>query len=79
MFQQVPSSHVGALLTWVALFAATFVVMDFVWTHFVTTNPQQISLGDGVIVVGGGFPAGTVLGLVGMSYVIYLYWPRLAK
>ena len=34
--------------------------MDFVWTHFVVTDLQKLSLGDGVVVVGGGFVFGLV-------------------
>jgi hypothetical protein len=66
----------GALLVAVALFFGGFVVTDFVWTHFVVTDPQQISLGNGVMVVGGGFLVGTTLGLLGLISGLYGYWPR---
>jgi len=34
------------------------VATDFVWTHFVVSNPKDIGLGDGVMVVGVGFVVG---------------------
>ena len=55
----------GSLLTGAALFVSGFVAMDFVWTHFVVPNPKEIGLGDGVMVVGGGFVIGCTLGVSG--------------
>ncbi|HEY6182895.1 MAG TPA: hypothetical protein VIW67_11655 [Terriglobales bacterium] len=66
----------GSLLVGAILFVASFVAMDFVWTHFVVTNPKDIGLGDGVMVVGGGFLFGTTLGLLGLGCMLYRYWPR---
>jgi len=66
----------GSLLVGTILFVASFVAMDFIWTHFVVTNPKDIGLGDGVMVVGGGFLIGTTLGLVGLGFTLYRYWPR---
>jgi hypothetical protein len=66
----------SSFLVGAILFVASFVAMDFVWTHFVVTNPKDIGLGDGVMVVGGGFLIGTTLGLVGLGFTLYRYWPR---
>jgi len=67
---------VGSLVTGGTLFVSSFVVMDFVWTHFVVPNPKDIGLGDGVLVVGGGFVIGCTLGLAGLMFVLYKFWPR---
>jgi len=45
----------GSLATGAALFVSGFVAMDFVWAHIVVSKPKEIGLGDGVMVVGGGF------------------------
>jgi hypothetical protein len=66
----------SSLVTGVALFVGGFVAMDFVWTHFVVTNPKELSIGDGVVVIGGGLVAGTTLGLLGIAVVFYRFWPR---
>jgi hypothetical protein len=66
----------GSLLTGAAIFVASFFVWEFVWTHLVVTDPAQIGLGDGVVVIGGTFLIGTVLGLAGMIFILYRYWPR---
>ena len=67
---------VSSLATGAALFVGSFISLDFVWTHLVVTNRKEIGLGDGVIVVGGGFVVGTTLGLLGISLVLYRFWPR---
>ena len=53
----------SSLLVGAAIFVLSFVVMDFVWTHFVVTDLQKLGIGDGVVVVGGGF----VFGLAGLG------------
>ena len=50
--------------------------MDFVWTHFVVSDLQKLSLGDGVVVVGGGFVFGLVFALAGLVLVLCRFWPR---
>ena len=67
---------VGSLVTGAALFVSSFVAMDFVWTHFVVPSPTDIGLGDGVMVVGGGFVIGCTLGVAGLVVVLYKFWPR---
>jgi hypothetical protein len=57
----------SSLLVGAAIFVPSFVVMDFVWTHFVVTDLQKLSIGDGVVVVGGGFVFGLVFGLAGLG------------
>lgn len=47
---------VGALLTGATLFVISFLVVDFVWTHLVLTDPKKLGMSDGVVVIGGGFP-----------------------
>src|SRR5580704_10990107 len=59
-----------------AIFVLSFVIMDFVWTHFVVTDLQKLGIGDGVVVVGGGFVFGLVFGLAGLVLVLYRFWPR---
>ena len=66
----------SSLLVGAAIFVSSFVVIDFVWTHFVVTDPQKLSIGDGVVVVGGGFVFGLVFGLAGLVLVLYRSWPR---
>lgn len=66
----------SSLLVGAAIFVLRFVVMDFVWTHFVVTDLQKLSIGDGVVVVGGGFVFGLVFGLAGLVLVLYRFWPR---
>jgi len=65
----------GALAVGSSLFVLSFAALDFVWTHFVVTDPQQIGLGDGVVVVGGGFLLGCTVGLAGLIFVLYRFWP----
>jgi hypothetical protein len=43
----------SSFLVGAAIFVLSFVVMDFVWTHFVVTDLQKPGIGDGVVVVGG--------------------------
>jgi hypothetical protein len=61
------------LLEGAAIFVLSFVPMDFVWTHFVATNLQKLSIGDGVVVVGGGFVFGLGFGLAGLVLVLYRF------
>jgi len=67
---------VGSLLTAAILFVGSFLVIDFVWTHLVVPNPKDVGLGDGVMVVGGGFIIGCTLGVAGIAVVLYKFWPR---
>jgi hypothetical protein len=66
----------SSLLVGAVLFILSFVAMDFVWTHFVVTNPANVGLGDGVMVVGGGLIVGTTLGLLGLAVMLYRFWPK---
>ncbi len=66
----------SAVLAGVALFLLGFGVVDFLWTHLVLTDPKEIGLGEGVMVVGGGFVIGSTLGLAGIVLVLYKFWPR---
>ena len=66
----------GALAVGAALFVLSFIGTDFVWTHFVVPDPKQIGLGDGVMVVGGGFVIGCTVGLTGFLFVLFRFWPR---
>jgi hypothetical protein len=65
-----------SLVTGGILFVSSFVMMDFTWSHFVVPNPQDTGLGDGVMVVGGGFIIGCALGISGIVFVLYKFWPR---
>ena len=56
-------------------FILGFVVMDFAWTHFVVTNPRELSPADGVVVIGGGFLFGIAFGATGFGLVLYRFWP----
>jgi hypothetical protein len=67
---------VDSLVTGAALFVSSFVAVDFIWTHFVVPNPRDIGLGDGVVVVGGGFIIGCTLGVTGLVVFVYRFWPR---
>jgi len=67
---------IGSLATGAALFVGSFVALDFVWRHFVVPNPKDVGLGDGVMVVGGGFIIGCTLGVAGLAMVLYKFWPR---
>ncbi|MFZ1931416.1 MAG: hypothetical protein WA261_09925 [Candidatus Sulfotelmatobacter sp.] len=69
----------GSLAAGVMLFVLSFAVLDFVWTHVIVTDPKQIGLGDGVIVVGGGFVIGCTLGLGALVFVLYRFWPGRAS
>jgi hypothetical protein len=66
----------SSLVTGGILFVSSFIAMDFIWTHLVVRNPKDIGLGDGVMVVGGGFIIGCTLGISGIAFVIYKFWPR---
>jgi hypothetical protein len=65
-----------SFLVGAAIFVLSFVVMDFVWTHFVVTDLQKLSIGDGVVVVGGRFVFGLEIGLAGLVLVLCRFWPR---
>lgn len=67
---------VASLGTGAALFVGSFAAMDFVWTYIVVPNPRDVGLGDGVVVVGGGFLIGCTLGVAGIAIVLYKFWPR---
>ncbi len=69
----------GSLFAGTALFALSFVALDFVWTHFVVTDPKQIDIGDGVVVVGGGLVIGCTLGIAALVFVLYRFWPGRAS
>jgi hypothetical protein len=66
----------SALAVGSALFVLSFVCVDFVWIHLVVLDPKQIGLGDGVMVVGGGFVLGCSLGLAGLIFVLLRFWPE---
>ena len=66
----------GALAASAVLFVATFAVLDFVWTHFVLSNPKEASPGDGMVVIGGGYLHGAILGGAAFGLVLYRFWPR---
>jgi hypothetical protein len=65
-----------SLLVGTVLFAGSFIAVDFLWTHVVVTNRQDIGLGDGVMVVGGGFIMGCTVGVAGFLWVLRKFWPR---
>jgi len=67
---------VGSLATGATLFLGSFAAMSFVWTRLVVPNPEDFGLGDGVMVVYGGFVLGCVLGVAGLAVVLYKFWPR---
>ena len=66
----------GSAVVGSALFVASFVAMDLVWGHVVVPNPQDTGLGDGVVVVGGGFVIGCTLGVGGVIWTLHKFWPR---
>lgn len=68
-----------AAATAVVLFLLSFFVMDFAWTHFIVTDPKQISAADGVVVVGGGFLLSSFSGLTALILVLFRFWPRRAS
>jgi hypothetical protein len=60
------------------LFSASFVLMDFGWRYLV--KPENVTPGDGVMVIGGGFLLGSTLGVAGAAFMLYRYWPsRVSK
>jgi hypothetical protein len=66
----------GSLVIAAAVFVASYFVWDFAWMHLVVSDPEQIGLGDGVMVIGGSF---LTLGLAAMVWILYRYWPRRTK
>lgn len=66
----------SSLLTGVIFFIGSFFVLDILWTHVVVRDPKQVSVGDGVVVVGGGLLIGTTLGLAALVLMLYRFWPR---
>jgi hypothetical protein len=66
----------SALAASAGLFVASFAVLDFIWTHFVLSNAKEINPADGVVVIGGGFLLGAILGVTGFGLVLYKFWPR---
>ena len=66
----------GALVASAGLFVATFALLDFVWTHFVLSNPKEASAADGVVVIGGGYLLGSIFGVTTLGVVLYRFWPR---
>ena len=79
LFSRYVLAIAGSLAAGATLFVLSFVVLDFVWTHVIVTDPRQIGLGDGVIVVGGGFVIGCTLGIGALVFVLYRFWPRRAS
>lgn len=66
----------GSLVIAAAVFVASYFVWDFAWMHLVVSDPEQIGLGDGVMVIGGSFLTGITLGLAAMVWILYRYAPR---
>ncbi len=48
--------------------------MDFACTYLV--KPKNVTAGDGVMVIGGGFLLGSTLGIAGAAFMLYRFWPR---
>jgi hypothetical protein len=48
--------------------------MDFGCRYLV--KPENVTPGDGVMVNGGGFLLGSVLGIAGAAFMIYRFWPK---
>ena len=69
----------GSLAAGVTLFVLSFVLLDLGWTHLIVTDPKQIGLGDGVVVVGDGFVTGCTLGIGALIFVLYRFWPGRAS
>lgn len=69
----------SSIVAGTALFVSSFIVLDFVWTHFVVPDPKEIGMGDGVVVIGGGLIIGATLGLLGTGLFIYRFWPSRAQ
>ena len=65
-----------SLFAAVALFVLGGTAMEFVWVHFVFTDPDKIGLGEGLVAVVGDYVVGTVLGLTGLILFLYRFWPK---
>jgi hypothetical protein len=67
---------IGSLAAGLSAFVVSFFFMDFFWTHVVVTDKTQLTPGDGVMVIGGGFLLGVGSGLALMGLILYRFWPR---
>lgn len=64
----------SALFCGAFLFSATFVLIDVGCRYLV--KPENVSPGDGVLVIGGGFLLGSTVGIAGAAFMLYRFWPR---
>jgi hypothetical protein len=64
----------SALFCGAFIFSATFVLMDFGCRYLV--KPENVTPGDGVMVIGGGFLLGSALGIAGAAFMLYRFWPK---
>jgi uncharacterized membrane protein YidH (DUF202 family) len=67
---------IGSFVTGATLFVSSFAVVDFVWTYIVVSNRKNAHLGNGVMVVGGGFLIACMVGIAGAAVIVYRFWPR---
>ena len=70
---------IGSLSVGAALFVASFIAMDFIWTHVVVRTPKDVGLGDGIMAVDGGSLLGGSLGLAGIVFMLHRFWPKRAS
>ena len=66
----------GALGTGASILVATFLAFGFVWMKFVVRDPEAITVGDGMLVMGESLVIGTGLALLGLGFFLYKFWPR---
>jgi hypothetical protein len=66
----------GSLTAGVVLFVGSFIVTGFLWSLLAVPNPEDFGLGDGLMVVGGGFVIGCTLGVAAIVGVLYKFWPH---
>jgi hypothetical protein len=74
-FQKYAPVILGSLAVGIALFVASFFLMDFVWTHIVVRDSREYGIFDGVVVIGGGLVVGMSTGVAGLVYVLNRFWP----